>query len=147
MTLRTHANAVFECRLGQAMDYPILRSALAFNASLSAALRDQYRSSGVDVMQALVPYVSFESWISRGLILEVVMQERMLAVNVQSVLNHLVQGYAETHGSIEEALASNFNSLRLRLTAPFSPIQAQLLQRHLQMEDARRVHVTEEAAE
>ena len=37
-------------------------------------------------MQVFAPYISFENWLSRGLILEVVMQERMLAAHVRSVL-------------------------------------------------------------
>jgi hypothetical protein len=50
-------------------------------------------------MQAFAPFVSFESWLKHGLVLEVVMQERLLAAHVRSVLNHLMQGYDESHGS------------------------------------------------
>ena len=65
-------------------------------------------------MQVFAPYISFENWLSRGLVLEVVMQERMLMVHVRSVLMHLRRGYTESHGSMEEALASNFELFRLR---------------------------------
>ena len=64
--------------------------------------------------------MAFESWLSRGLILEVIMQERMLAAHVCSVLNHLRMGYSRTYGSFQEALNSNFTLLRMRLMAPMS---------------------------
>jgi|Transcript_14660 hypothetical protein len=81
---------------------------MAFNAALTEALRENY-SADIDIMQALTPVVAFESYLSQGLVLEVVMQERLLATHVCSVLNHLMRGHGETHGSLEEALeGSNF---------------------------------------
>ena len=62
---------------------------MAFNAGLSQALHDSYTNRGIDVMQAFAPYVAFESWLKRGLVLEALMQERMLAAHVRSILNHL----------------------------------------------------------
>lgn len=105
VTIRSHANALFEQRLGQTFYCPVLRSAMAFNTALTQAMNEQY-SADIDIMQALTPVVSFESYASQGLILEVLMQERLLAGHVRSVLNHLARGYAETHGSLEDALCS-----------------------------------------
>ena len=107
LTLKTHANALFEQQMGQTFKFPILRSAMAFNAGLSRALHDSYTNKGIDVMQAFTPYVAFESWLKHGLILEALMQERMLAGHVRSILNHLRQGYAESNGSWENALVMN----------------------------------------
>ena len=55
-------------------------------------------------MQAFAPYIAFESWLRRGLILEALMQERMLAGHVRSILNHMRMGYAESAGSWENAI-------------------------------------------
>ena len=71
-------------------------------------------------MQVFSPYVAFESWLSRGLILEVIMQERMLAAHVRSVLNHLKLGYSRSHGTFRQAIDNNLNLLRMRLMAPIS---------------------------
>lgn len=69
-------------------------------------------------MQVFAPYIAFENWLSRGLILEVVMQERLLAAHVRSVLTQLRYGYNETYGTLNEALVSNFAMLNLRFYAP-----------------------------
>ena len=37
------------------------------------------------------------------------MQERLMAGHVRSVLNHLARGFAETHGSIEDAMCSTLS--------------------------------------
>jgi hypothetical protein len=95
---------------------------MAFNASLSASLHDAYASQGIDVMHALAPLIAFESWLQKGLILEVVMQERMLAAHVRSVLNHLLWGCSESKGSLEAAVVTNFK--HLRLLRPISGLQA-----------------------
>ena len=101
LTLKTYANVLFEQNMGQNFQFPILRSSMAFNSTLTDALHSQYQSQGIDVMQVFSPYVAFESWLSRGLILEVIMQERMLAAHVRSVLNHLKLGYSRTHGTFQ----------------------------------------------
>ena len=44
-------------------------------------------------MHAVAPYVAFESWLNQGFVLEVVIQERMLARHVASILGQLVSGY------------------------------------------------------
>ena len=69
-------------------------------------------------MQALTPMVAFESYLSQGLILEVVMQERLLLAHVRSVLGHLQRGYAHSYGSMSEALHNNFRILRMRYSIP-----------------------------
>ena len=103
VTVRTNANELFEKRLGSAFYCPVLRSALAFNSALTEAMREHY-SADIDIMQALTPVVAFESYLNQGLILEVLMQERLLSGHVRSVLNHLARGYGETHDSLEHAL-------------------------------------------
>ena len=80
---------------------------MEFNAALTRAIQEQFNNE-IDIMQALTPVVAFESYLSHGLILEVVMQERLLAAHVRSVLNHLQRGYSETFGSLEETLQSSF---------------------------------------
>ena len=117
LTLKTHANALFEQGLDEKFKFPILRSTMAFNSALSKSLHDAYSSGrqGIDVMEAEAPYIAFESWREQGLVLEVAMQERMLAAHVSSVLKQLPCGYQETKGTKAEALASNFQSLSYRL--------------------------------
>ena len=84
----------------RSFQFPILRSAMAFNNTLTKAIQAQInkKSKAVDVLQVHVsPFLaSFESWLNRGLILEVVMQERMLVAHVRSVLKHLRRGYCQT---------------------------------------------------
>ena len=75
--MKTHANATFEERFGKNFYCPVLRSAMAFNAALTQAMHDHY-SNQIDIMQALTPLVAFESYLSQGLVLEVVMRERLL---------------------------------------------------------------------
>lgn len=105
VTVRSHANSLYEQRLGSTFYCPVLRSAMAFNSALTEAMREHY-SADIDIMQALTPVVAFESYVSQGLILEVLMQERLMAGHVRSVLNHLARGFAETHGSLEDAMCS-----------------------------------------
>lgn len=62
---------------------------MAFNQALTRALHEEYCGQGIDIMQVLAPYVAFESFVNQGLVLEVVMQERMLTLHVRSVFNHL----------------------------------------------------------
>lgn len=104
LTLKTQANAIFESIVVKKAAFPILKSTMAFNSALTAAMHEQYSDQGIDVMQAVAPYVAFESWLKQGLVLEVVMQERMLARHVTSVFSHLMQGYADSHGNWETAL-------------------------------------------
>ena len=115
---------------------------MAFNAGLSRALHDSYTNKGIDVMQAFTPYVAFESWLKHGLILEALMQERMLAGHVRSILNHLRQGYAESNGSWENALVMNGDGnqmLRMRLMATQPLIQGRFFERYAEMAEERRL--------
>ena len=82
-------------------------------------------------MSVFAPYIAFENWTGRGLILEVVMQERMLATHVRSVLNQLRHGYSETYGSLNEAIVSNFALFRLRLCAPTAVYQARFFDQYI----------------
>ena len=140
LTLKTHANALFEHKMAQTLQFPILRSAMAFNSTLTAAMHEQYSGRGIDVMQAFAPFVAFESWLKHGLILEVVMQERMLAGHVRSVLNHLMQGYSDSHGSFKEASQRN---MHLRFLSPFGAFNACLFERYAEMAEDRRLHELE----
>ena len=134
LTLRTHANAVFEERLGRNWSCPVLRSTMAFNSALTQAMYEQF-SADIDIMQALTPVVAFESYLSQGLVLEVIMQERLLYVHVRSVLNHLQRGYSETYGSYQEALSnSSLKFLRMRYSIPsYQMFQADFFRRYTQM--------------
>ena len=67
----------------------MLRAALAFNATLSQSLHDCYSDEGIDVMYAQCPFIAFESWLKRGLILEVVMQERVLALHIRRTFDQM----------------------------------------------------------
>ena len=88
-------------------------------------------------MQVFAPYISFENWLSRGLILEVVMQERMLAAHVRSVLTQLKFGYNETYGTLNEALATNFAMFNLRFYAPTGILyRAQFFDNYIAMTNA-----------
>ena len=90
LTLKTHANDIIEEGINSAqLAFPILRSAMAFNQALTRALHEEYTGQGIDIMQVLAPYVAFESFMTQGVVLEVVMHEHMLAVHVRSVFNHL----------------------------------------------------------
>ena len=73
LTLKTQANAIFERHMVKTLAFPILKSAMAFNSSLTAAMHEKYSGEGIDVMQAIAPYIAFESWLKHGLVLEVVM--------------------------------------------------------------------------
>ena len=92
-------------------------------------------------MQAFAPYVAFESWLKRGLVLEALMQERMLAVHVRSILNHLQQGYAESSGSWENAVALTDGNqmLRMRLAIPQPLITGRFFERYAEMVEERRL--------
>ena len=92
-------------------------------------------------MQAFAPYVAFESWLKRGLVLEALMQERMLAVHVRSILNHLQQGYAESSGSWENAVALTDGNqmLRMRLAVPQPLITGRFFERYAEMVEERRM--------
>jgi len=120
---------LFEQRMGQVFHFPILRSAMAFNQALTKSLHSQYGDKGIDVMQAMTPYVSFENWLSKGLILEVLMQERMLATHVRAVLNHLRMGYSESFGSPAEAFMQNFKTLRF--LSPQASMTSRLFERYI----------------
>lgn len=98
---------------------------MAFNATLSDSLHKQYSGKGIDIIRAVTPYAGFESWLKRGLILEVVMQERILARHVKAVLNHLVQGYSETSGTFEEAFSKNFQLPQLHAITPMTTVHSQ----------------------
>lgn len=118
---------------------------MAFNAALTQAMHNHY-SSDIDIMQAMTPLIAFESYLSQGLILEVVMQERLLSSHVRSVLGHLQRGYAHSYGSMSEALHSNFQILRMRYSIPNSAavvnFQGQLLDRYAQMAVERNQSTT-----
>ena len=73
-------------------------------------------------MRVFAPYVSFESWSTRGFVLEVVMQERILAAHVRSVLNHLRLGYQETSGTAPEALSNALNLNFIRPAGLIRPV-------------------------
>ena len=92
-------------------------------------------------MQAFAPYVAFESWLKRGLVLEALMQERMLAAHVRSILNHLQQGYAESSGSWENAVALTDGNqmLRMRLAVPQPLITGRFFERYAEMVEERRL--------
>ena len=141
LTLRTHANALYEQEIVQTLKFPILRCAMAFNASLSKAMHDQYKNQGVDVMQAFAPYIAFESWLRRGLVLEALMQERMLAAHVRSILNHLRQGYAESAGSWENALSMSDGNAIFRMRMMSNPlINGRFMERYAELVEDRREH-------
>lgn len=145
LTLKTHANALFEQQVGQNLRFPILRCAMAFNENLGRALHQEYSNRGIDIMQAFAPYIAFESWLRRGLVLEALMQERMLAAHVRSILNHMRQGYAESEGSWETAIAlSDGNQiLRMRLMVrnpSISLVNADFLDRYAALAEGRREH-------
>ena len=92
-------------------------------------------------MQVLAPYVAFESFMTHGVVLEVVMHENMLSLHVRSVFNHLRQGYAETHGSFFEAVNAQFGThspFRLLFFGQGSTLQARLFQRYAYMVNERR---------
>ena len=78
-------------------------------------MHEQYQNQGVDVMQAFAPFVAFESWLRQGLVLEAIMQERMLASHVRAILNHLRMGYAESDGSWDNALCMTDGNRMLRM--------------------------------
>ena len=92
-------------------------------------------------MQAFAPYVAFESWLKRGLVLEALMQERMLAAHVRSILNHLQQGYAESSGSWENAVALTDGNqmLRMRLAVPQPLITGRFFERYAELVEERRL--------
>lgn len=50
LTLKTQANAIFENSIAKTLQFPVLKSAMAFNAALAAALREHYSDKGIDVM-------------------------------------------------------------------------------------------------
>ena len=142
LTLKTHANALFEQQLAQTFKFPILRCAMEFNANLSRSMHEQYQSQGVDVMQAFAPFVAFESWLRQGLVLEAIMQERMLASHVRAILNHLRMGYAESDGSWENALCLTDGNrmLRMRFMVSGPMVQGRFVERFAEMAEERREH-------
>ena len=115
---------------------------MEFNASLSRAMHDQYQNQGVDVMQAFAPFIAFESWLRQGLVLEAIMQERMLAGHVRAILNHLRMGYAESNGSWENALALTDAKkiFRMRFMVSGPMIQGRFIERISEMAEERREH-------
>ena len=84
-------------------------------------------------MHAYCPYVAFESWLQRGLILEVVMQKRMLQAHVANVIKQLVFGEKEAQlPGLQGFVAPDGKQLyHLPFTCPMASMQSRLFQRYV----------------
>lgn len=93
-------------------------------------------------MQAFAPYIAFESWLKHGLVLEAIMQERMLAAHVRAILNHMRMGYAESDGSWESALmlTDGNQMFRMRFLVNGPMIKGKFFERYAEMAEERRLH-------
>ena len=83
----------FMSRIQKGASFPIFQGATNFSQSLTESISKAYRQTGIDVMQCESPLVSFECpWNSKiaamvpNLVLQVVMEERLIEQHVKSVL-------------------------------------------------------------
>ena len=68
------------------LQYPILRSAMGFSASMNEALARECDNMGIDFMQAQAPFLAFESVFTQGLLLQVLWNEKLIKQHVKTVL-------------------------------------------------------------
>ena len=104
----------FVSRIQKGAGFPVFRGSTSFTQDLTESLREAYRHTGIDVMHCESPLVSFECpWSSKiaamvpNLVLQVMMEERLLERHVKSVLAQMCSGYTSSFGSSSDYLAAS----------------------------------------